>query len=400
VIHDDEAESASNAYLLSLVLLVVGAPLPLLNLLASGIFYLSSRRGTPFVRWHSTQALLTHVVVVPVNSAFLWMTVTILLGYREADDFYVGWFVFMAGLNAAKMIGSIYSAIKVRKGVDVRWWALAPVVDALTGRKPWRECFSPPLAGVLSMALVVVALSQVHWTAMLKWEKTQGRLEAKLDDLIQESLERGDQQIRDPKLNATLRAMVDRICNANHLDCEGYRIHLMRDMTVNAAALPAGHVVVYAGLVLESPSAEALEGVLGHEIAHAERNHVRKKLMREIGLSVLMGAGSDQAAAIFHSMVSLSYDRDMESEADRTSVDWLIEANVDPKPFADFLATLGEDNNMPLATLAQTHPGSEERAIEILARIPKDHGAWTPVLPASEWASFKDAVGKAVTKTE
>jgi Zn-dependent protease with chaperone function len=400
VIHDDEAESASNAYLLSLILLVVGAPLPILNLLASVIFYLSSRRASPFIRWHSMQALLTHIVVVPVNSVFLWMTLAILFGYRDPDDFYVGWFLFMAGLNATKMIGSIYSAIKVRRGVDVRWWALAPVVDALTGRRPWRECYLPPLAGVLAMVLVVGALAQVPWTGMLKMEKTQGRLEAKLDDLIQASLEKNNQQIRDPQLNATLRTMVDRICHANHIACEGYRIHLMRDMTVNAAALPAGHVVVYAGLVLASPNAEALEGVLGHELAHAERNHVRKKLMREIGLSVLMGAGTDQAGALFHDMVSLSYDRDMESEADRTAVDWLIEANVDPKPFADFLATLGESGRMPLAKLAQTHPGSEERALTILGRIPKDHAAWVPVLPATEWAAFKEAVGNAVTKTE
>jgi Zn-dependent protease with chaperone function len=400
VIHDDEAESASNAYLLSLVLLMVGAPLPILNLIASVIFYLNSRRGSPFVRWHSTQALLTHVVVVPVNSVFLWMTLAILFGYREPDDFYVGWFVFMAGLNATKMIGSIYSAIKVRRGVDVRWWALAPIADALMGRRLWRECLSPPLAGVLAMALVAGALTHLPWIGMLRLDKTQGRLEAKLDDLIQESLDKGGQQIRDQQLNATLRTMVDRICNANHIACKGYRIHLMRDMTVNAAALPAGHVVVYAGLVLASPNAEALEGVLGHELAHAERNHVRKKLMREIGLSVLIGAGTDQAAALFRDMVSLTYDRDMESEADRTAVDWLIEANVDPKPFADFLATLGDDSTMPLATLARTHPGSEERALEILARIPKDHAAWVPVISASQWAGFKEAVGKEVTKAE
>ena len=398
MIHDDEAESASNAYLLSLVLLMVGAPLPFLNLLASVIFYLSSRRSSPFVRWHSMQALLTHLVVVPVNSVFLWMTLAILFGYRDPDNFYVGWFFFMAGLNAVKMSGSIYTAIKVRRGVNVRWWALAPVVDALTGHRRWRECLPTPLAGVLVLALVAGTLTHLPWTGMLTLEKTQGRLEAKLDNLIQESLEKDNQQIRDPQLDATLRTMLDRICNANHIACEGYRIHLMRDMTVNAAALPAGHMVVYAGLVLASPSAEALEGVLGHELAHAERNHVRKKLMREIGLSVLMGASSDQAAALFRSMLSLSYDRDMESEADRTAVDWLIEANVDPKPFADFLATLGDDDKIPLATLARTHPGSEERALEILGRIPKDHAAWVPVLSASEWARFKEAVGQAVTK--
>jgi Zn-dependent protease with chaperone function len=148
---------------------------------------------------------------------------------------------------------------------------------------------------------------------------------------------------------------------------------------------------------MASPNAEALTGVLGHEMAHAHHGHVRQRMLREIGLAVLMGTSRDQASGVFRQMVSLSYDRNMESEADRTAVDWLMEAKVDPTPLGNFLASMTDGGNMPLVTLARTHPGSEDRALKILDMIPADHPAWEPVLTAQQWQQFQDQVGKAVT---
>ena len=400
MIADDEAESASNAYLLSLVLLVGGAPLPILNLLASVIFYFGARRSSPFVRWHCTQALVGQLLLIPVNSTFLWMTLGLLFGHRELDDFYVGWGLVMLALNAAELIASIYAAIKVRQGVDVRWWSIAPIVDALLGRQSWGRSVAPAMVMPVIVVVAMVAVTRVPWTAVLHTEKAQGRLEAKIDDLIEEALESNHQTVRDPALEATLRKVVNRICDANSLECADYRLYLVRDMTVNAATLPGGHFIVNAGLVFAAPDADALAGVLAHELAHAERGHVRGKLLREIGLSVLMGTKAEQSILLFRRMVSLSYDRDMESEADRSAVDWLIEAKVNPTSFANFLASLADGGSMPLTALARTHPGSEERALKILDRIPAKPPVWTPVLTPQEWEGFKQSLSAVVTKTQ
>jgi Zn-dependent protease with chaperone function len=398
MVHDDEAESASNAYLLSLVLLMVGAPIPILNLLASVIFYFGARRSSPFVRWHCTQALLGQLVLIPVNSTFVWMTLATLLGHRQLDDFYIGWGIFMAVLNVAEWGGSVHAAIKVRRGHDVRWWGLASMVDAMLGRRSWRESVVAPVVVVLAGFGAIAALASVPWTATLRVERIQGRLDDKLEELIGKSLRDGDREILEPAPRATLLAIVERICKANKLDCAGYRTHLLRDLTVNAAALPGGHVVVDAGLVFASPDAQALAGVVAHELAHAHHGHVRQTMMREIGLSMLMGAGSGQASAVFQRLVSLSYDRNMEAQADRTAVDWLIEAGVDPAPFGNFLASLPDGGTTPLVALARSHPGSEQRALEILDRIPRDHRAWEPVLSAQQWQDFTDSVARSVTR--
>ena len=53
--NESELERASNSYLMSLVAVIGGLPLPILNLLASIFFYLGNRNSTPFVKWHCTQ---------------------------------------------------------------------------------------------------------------------------------------------------------------------------------------------------------------------------------------------------------------------------------------------------------------------------------------------------------
>ena len=400
MIADDEAESASNSYLLSLVLLVGGAPLPILNLLASVIFFFGARRSSPFVRWHCTQALLGQLLLIPVNSTFLWMTIGLLFGHRELDDFYVGWGLVMLALNAAELIASVYAAIKVRQGVDVRWWSVAPLVDALLGKESWAKSVAPAMVMPVIVVVALSAVTRVPWTGVFHTEKAQGRLEEKINDLVEDALESDQQAVRDPAMEATLRKVVNRICDANAMECADYRLHLVRDMAVNAATLPGGHVIVNAGLVFAAPDADALAGVLAHELAHAESGHVRSKLLREIGLSVLMGTNAEQSILLFRRMVSLSYDRNMESEADRTAVDWLVEAKVNPTSFANFLASLADGGAMPLTALARTHPGSEERALKILDRIPKQSPQWTPVLSAQEWEGFRQSLSAVVTKTQ
>lgn len=398
MITDDEAESASNSYLLSLVLLVGGAPLPILNLLASVIFFFGARRSSLFVRWHATQALLGQLVMIPINSTFLWMTVSLLFGHRELDNFYLGWGLVMVALNATELGASIYTAIKVRHGETVRWWGVAPLVDALLLQQGWGKSLTRALVTPLAVVLLMFGATSVPWTNVLHLQKAEDRLQAKINKLIEDALDSHYQTVSDPQIEGTLRKLIDRICDANHLECADYRIYLLRDMQVNAATLPGGLVIVNAGLVFAAPDAEAVTGVLAHELAHAERGHVRTKLLREIGLSVLLGANAEQSVLLFQQMVSLSYDRDMESEADRSAVDWLVEAQVNPASFANFLASLADGGSLPLAALARTHPGSEARALKVLDRIPKQ-AEWTPVVSAAEWEAFKRSLSDAVTRT-
>ena len=86
---EHEAETASNSYLMSLIAIIVGLPLPIINLIATLMFYLSNRKGTYFVRWHCTQALLSQLSMLFINSFGVWWTIYIILSGQGDNNNYI-----------------------------------------------------------------------------------------------------------------------------------------------------------------------------------------------------------------------------------------------------------------------------------------------------------------------
>jgi Zn-dependent protease with chaperone function len=154
-------------------------------------------------------------------------------------------------------------------------------------------------------------------------------------------------------------------------------------------------LVVYTGLINDCKKQEALQGVLGHEIAHIENNHVMKKLSKEIGLTVLLSAtaggnGGQVLKEIFKTLSSSAYDRTLEKEADIASVDYLLKANIDPKPFADFMYKMAMDNQTDMSLYwISSHPESEERAKYILEYIKGKKIKSKTTLSDKDWKTFQ-----------
>ena len=55
-----EKESASNSYLMSLIAGILAVPLPIINLIATLIFYIATK-SSYFIRWHCTQLILSQL---------------------------------------------------------------------------------------------------------------------------------------------------------------------------------------------------------------------------------------------------------------------------------------------------------------------------------------------------
>ena len=132
---DHEMEKASNGYLMSLLALLMGAPLPIINLIATFIFYLGNRRSTHFVRWHCTQALLSQLSVFFLNSYAFWWTISILFTDAEISNNYIAYMITITLFNLFEFVSTIYTAIEVRKGKHVRWWIIADLTDQLIKNK-------------------------------------------------------------------------------------------------------------------------------------------------------------------------------------------------------------------------------------------------------------------------
>lgn len=126
-----ESEKASNSYLMSLMTLVVGPPLPIVNLLFTFIFYLINRRSTYFVRWHCMQALLSQLLVFFLNSYGFWWTVSIVFTDERISNEYVAYIITVGLFNLFEFISTLYTAIVVRKGKHVRWLVIGFITDKL-----------------------------------------------------------------------------------------------------------------------------------------------------------------------------------------------------------------------------------------------------------------------------
>lgn len=109
---------------------------------------------------------------------------------------------------------------------------------------------------------------------------------------------------------------------------ENVRI-IHKDDVLNAFCTPGGSIYVYSGLIHYLEAEDHLAGVLGHEIAHAERRHSSVRLQREFGakrltdfvlLSQPMTVGDVANAAIVKELLSLRYSRAQEEESDHYSV--------------------------------------------------------------------------------
>jgi predicted Zn-dependent protease len=191
-------------------------------------------------------------------------------------------------------------------------------------------------------------------------------------------------------------SIVDRICEANYIARKKIKVHILNKNEVNAFALPNGHLVVFSGLILAAENPEELTGVLGHEIAHIQLNHVMKKLVKEVGFSVLIsmttGNGNGEIIRNTAKMLSSSaFDRGLEKEADIKSVDYLVNAKVAPQPFANFLFKLSNEEN-PVSkyfTWISTHPESEERAKYILDYCEDLEFEAEPLLSDQTWAGVR-----------
>ncbi|MDO5632793.1 MAG: M48 family metallopeptidase [Paracoccus sp. (in: a-proteobacteria)] len=153
-----------------------------------------------------------------------------------------------------------------------------------------------------------------------------------------------------------------------------YRL-LFRDLPAvgpNAFAMPGGTVVITDQLVQDFDDADILAGVLGHELAHVSEQHILTQLYRAGTTYLLIALIAGDPGPLLsdmlregNAMLSLSYSRQHEAEADRMGVRIATEAGYDGAALARFFDQLQQEYGSQGPAWLSSHPASDERARQI-----------------------------------
>ncbi|MEO8599724.1 MAG: M48 family metalloprotease, partial [bacterium] len=165
----------------------------------------------------------------------------------------------------------------------------------------------------------------------------------------------------------------------------------VRDVNLNAFALPGGFVAVHSALVLAAQNESELASVMAHEIGHVAQRHIARMLGQQkqdaliplaaILLGVLAakaGNVGDAPAALVMGgqglaiQRQLNFSREAEREADRIGLQILQDANFDTSGMVAFFgrmqkASRGYTDAVP--AYLRSHPLTTERIADIEARI-------------------------------
>jgi len=182
--------------------------------------------------------------------------------------------------------------------------------------------------------------------------------------------------LKPSKLDAQRQAVLQNLFSrmtATMKDGHDYRLELRNSPALgpNAIALPAGIVVMTDQLSSLAANDEELMAVLAHEIGHVRGRHALRQLIEGAGISaiavVVLGDMSSVTALASAAPVLLQTrnSRDLESEADAFSRQWLRDNHIPERRFDDILCRMLETSGHKGAQLPPflaTHPAVNDRA--------------------------------------
>lgn len=157
-----------------------------------------------------------------------------------------------------------------------------------------------------------------------------------------------------------------------------WEINVLTSPEVNAWCMPGGKIAVYTGLIEKlNVTDDELAAVLGHEIAHALREHARERASEQrvagsvisIG-SILLGMGDlgqQGAQYAYMGLVGLPNSRSHETEADRMGVELAARAGYDPRAAVTLWQKMGKVSTSSTPTFLSTHPSSSDRSSDLTA---------------------------------
>ncbi|UFH48645.1 M48 family metallopeptidase [Pseudomonas sp. KNUC1026] len=161
-----------------------------------------------------------------------------------------------------------------------------------------------------------------------------------------------------------------------------WEVNLIKSDELNANCGPGGKIIVYTGLIDKLNLADdELAAVMGHEIAHALREHGREAMSKAYGMQMakqgaaaVFGLGQDSLAladAVTEYGMTLPNSRANENEADLLGLELSARAGYNPNAAITLWKKMNAAGGAGQPEFLSTHPSDANRISSLQAAIPK-----------------------------
>ena len=159
-----------------------------------------------------------------------------------------------------------------------------------------------------------------------------------------------------------------------------WEVNLIGSNQVNAFCMPGGKIAFYSGILDQLKlTDDEIAMVMGHEMAHALREHARERMAKgaltNVGANVLvqvLGLGQVGQALTGYGaqLVSLKFSRSDESEADLVGMELAARAGYDPRAAITLWQKMGQASKGSPPQWLSTHPSGVSRITELQKNLP------------------------------
>lgn len=161
-----------------------------------------------------------------------------------------------------------------------------------------------------------------------------------------------------------------------------WEVNLIKSDELNANCGPGGKIMFYTGLIDQLKLTDAeIAAIMGHEIAHALREHGREAMSKAYGIEMakqgagaLFGLGQDSLAladTVANYGMTLPNSRGNENEADLIGLELAARAGYDPNAAITLWNKMSKASEGAPPEFMSTHPSSSSRIASLQAAIPK-----------------------------
>lgn len=217
-------------------------------------------------------------------------------------------------------------------------------------------------------------------------EQMNAMAETAYDELQAEADDQGILN-RDANLLARVRTIGARIRPQTGIfrpDAPGWNweVNVLHSDELNAFCMPGGKIMFYSGLIQQLDLSDAeIAIVMGHEVAHALREHSREQMSQAMAAQTAIGIGAtlfglgqasaDLAATGYQALVATQFSRSDETEADRIGLELTARAGYDPRAGVTLWQKMMNANQGGRPPeLLSSHPVEANRVRQIEALLP------------------------------